>query len=221
MYMFLSHPLVPGGLAWPGEPVVELKQCTDITETCPFASFVTTLPNHCGTHMDAPRHFVPGGKNINELGIEYFVHDNVALIDVPKGDAEGIMPEDLMPYTELIKGVTCLLIRTGFEKYKETEPERYQMKGPYVHPVTGKWLCANFPNLLVIGIDFLAIGTPANNLPPECHRNLLGFYTDKFICAIEDMHLADCPAGKLKKFINAPVRVVGVDSSQVVCIAEV
>lgn len=221
MYMFLSHPLVPGGLAWPGEPVVELKQCTDITETCPFASFITSLPNHCGTHMDAPRHFVPGGKNINELGMEYFVHDNAILVDVPKGDAEGVMPEDLMPYTEQIKGVTCLLIRTGYEKYKETEPERYQKQGPYIHPETAKWLCANFPNLLVIGIDFIAIGTPANNLPPECHRNLLGYYTEKFICAIEDMHLSDCPAGKLKKFINAPVRVLGVDSSQVVCIAEV
>ena len=35
------------------------------------------------------------------------------------------------------------------------------------------------------------------------------------------MHLSDIPAGRLKQFFNAPLRVLGVDSSQVVCIAEV
>ena len=78
MFMFLSHPLDPEDLAWPGEPTVTTKQCTDVTEECPFCSFISSVPNHCGTHMDAPRHFVKDGLSINELPIEYFSPWNTA-----------------------------------------------------------------------------------------------------------------------------------------------
>jgi kynurenine formamidase len=80
MFMFLSHILDPDGYAWPGEPVVSTQQCTDVCEETPFCSFVSTVPNHCGTHMDAPRHFVKDGISINELPIEYFWHTEVALL---------------------------------------------------------------------------------------------------------------------------------------------
>ena len=90
MFMFLSHPLDPEGYAWPGEPVVKTTQCTDVSDDCPFCSFVSELPNHCGTHMDAPRHFVKDGLSINDLSIDYFCHTEVALLEIPKGPAEGI-----------------------------------------------------------------------------------------------------------------------------------
>ncbi|XHX47403.1 cyclase family protein [Lonepinella koalarum] len=69
MFMYLSHLLDPKDLAWPGEPTVEVTRCTDVTEDCPFSSLLTKLPNHCGTHMDAPRHFVKDGLSINELSL--------------------------------------------------------------------------------------------------------------------------------------------------------
>ena len=94
MFMFLSHPLDPEGYAWPGEPVVKTTQCTDVSDDCPFCSFVSELPNHCGTHMDAPRHFVKDGLSINDLSIDYFCHTEVALLEIPKGPAEGIYKED-------------------------------------------------------------------------------------------------------------------------------
>jgi len=53
MYLFLSHKLDPEGLAWPGEPVIKVEQMTDVSDDCPFCSYISTLPNHFGTHMDA------------------------------------------------------------------------------------------------------------------------------------------------------------------------
>lgn len=227
MYMFLSHQLDPNGLAWPGEPVVEVKQCTDVTEECPFCSFLSVLPNHFGTHMDAPRHFVKDGLSINELPMEFFWHEKVALLEIPKEDAQGVTREDLRPYAKLLSRVSFALIRTGYEKYKFTEPERYQMEGPYISPGAGNYLSENFPNLKGIGMDFLAIGSPSSKvpegeLPPDCHRHMLGFYTGKFVTGIEDMHLSELPKdARIVRFINAPLRIKGLDSSQVVCIAEV
>jgi len=227
MFKFLSHPLDPKDLAWPGEPVVEVKQCTDVTEDCPFASFISTVPNHCGTHMDAPRHFVPNGLKIGELGMEYFCHENVLLVDIPKDNAQGVTKADLEPYAEEIAKVSCLLIRTGFEKYRSEEPLRYQNHGPYLAPDAGEWLSDTFANLKVVGMDFLALGSPdptipEDQTPPFCHRKILGYWTGKFVCAIEDMRLSEVPAGaKIVRFFNAPLRIVGLDSSQVTCIAEI
>ncbi|MEG2524307.1 MAG: cyclase family protein, partial [Oscillospiraceae bacterium] len=72
--------------------------------------------------------------------------------------------------------------------------------------------------------DFLALGTPANELPPVAHRALLGFdpKQKKFITCVEDMHLAELPkGGKIKHFFNSPLRIVDIDSSQVTCTAEI
>ena len=225
--MFLSHELDPNGLAWPGEPVVQVKQCTDVSEETPFCSFISTLLNHFGTHMDAPRHFVKNGLSINELPIEYFCHTKVLLLDIKKTDAQGITKEDLEPYAEKITKSSFVLIRTGFEQYKFKQPLRYQNEGPYIAPSAGRYLSDNFPNLKGIGMDFLAIGSPSNKIPESdspmnCHRNILGYYTGKFVTAIEDMHLSEIPKdAKIVQFFNAPLRIKGLDSSQVVCIAEI
>ena len=227
MFLFLSHRLDPAGWGWPGEPVIEVKQCSDISDECPYCSFSSVLPNHFGTHMDAPRHFVKNGLSINDLPIEYFCHKKVALLEIPKGDAEGITKEDLEPFKDVLSKVSFALLRTGYEKYKFSEPLRYQNEGPYVAPSAGRYLTDNFPNLKGIGVDFLAIGSPsskvpAGELPPDCHKNLLGYYTGKFCTAVEDMHLSEIPAGaEILQFYNAPLLIKGLDSSQVVCIAEI
>lgn len=55
MFMFLSHPLDPEGYAWPGEPVVKTTQCTDVSDDCPFCSFVSelqTIVEHIWMHQD-------------------------------------------------------------------------------------------------------------------------------------------------------------------------
>ncbi|WP_273383817.1 cyclase family protein [Actinobacillus porcinus] len=227
MFMYLSHPLDPKGVAWPGEPVIEVTRCTDVCEEIPFSSFMSKLPNHFGTHMDAPRHFVRDGLSINELPIEYFCHKDVALLEIPKGEAEGITKEDLEPYKDILQKVSFAFLRTGFEIYRTKMPEIYQNEGPYIAVSAGQYLSDNFPNLKGIGIDFLSIGSPSSRVPEtenpkNCHQAILGFHTGRFTAVIEDMHLAELPKNvKIKQFFNAPLRIIGLDSSQVTCIAEV
>lgn len=226
MFTFLSHPLDPKDLAWPGEPVVKVTRCTDVTEDCPFSSFITELPNHCGTHMDAPRHFVKDGLSINELPMEYFCHKKVALLEIPKGEAEGITKEDLEPYADILANVSFAFFRTGFEKYRTSASLIYQSEGPYIATGAGIYLSDNFPNLKGVGIDFIALGSPSGRVPDEqnpknCHRYILGYYTGRFTTVIEDMHLSELPKNaKILQFFNAPLRINGLDSSQVICIAE-
>lgn len=227
MFMYLSHPLDPKDVAWPGEPVVKVTRCTDVTEDCPFSSFISEIPNHCGTHMDAPRHFVKNGLSINELPIEYFCHKKAILLDIPKNQAEGITKEDLVPYAKQLSEVSFAFLRTGFEKYRTQDPQIYQNEGPYIATSAGEYLSDTFPNLKGVGIDFLALGSPSSLVPDEenpknCHRAILGYYTGRFTTVIEDMHLSELPKeAKILQFFNAPLRIVGLDSSQVTCIVEI
>ena len=127
----------------------------------------------------------------------------------------------------ILSKVSFALIRTGLEKYRDTDQNIYQNESAYIAPSAGDYLTENFPNLKGVGMDFLAIGSasskcPEGELPPDCHRHMLGYYTGKFVTGVEDMHLADIPKGaKIKRFFNAPLLIKGLDSSQVVCIAEI
>ena len=149
------------------------------------------------------------------------------MLDIPKGLAEGVTKEDLEPFADVLGRVSAALIRTGLERYRTEEPMMYQHEGSYIAPSAGDYLTERFPNLRVIGMDFLAVGSPSTKVPESespvhCHQHLLGYYTGKFCTAIEDMHLSEVPKGKkIKRFFNAPLRIVGLDSSQVVCIAEI
>ncbi len=222
MKTYLSYMLDPKDPVWPGEPNIEITQCTEIKGESQYNSFLSNLPNHCGTHYDGPWHFNPNGLKISELPIDYFWFDKVAVIDAPKKPAEGVEPRDLEPFKEEIAGAQLLLIKTGFAFIREKDPKTYQTQGPYISPDTATYLVEQFPNLHTIGFDFLSIGSPANTLSAETHRTLLGCHSKHFITGIEDMDLRPLYEKqiKVKQVIAAPLRIVGLDSSQVSVIAE-
>ncbi len=223
MRTYLSYILDPKDLVWPGEPNIEVTQCTEIKGDSKYNSFLSKLPNHCGTHYDGPWHFNPKGVKFTELPIEYFWFDKVAVIDAPKKPEEGVEPGDLEPFREEVAGAELLLIKTGFSFVRRDDPLTYQNRGPYISPDTARYLTENFPDLRTIGFDFLSIGSPCNTLSAETHQILLGCYSDHFVTGIEDMDLSplyDNP-GKVKRVIAAPLRIIGVDSSQVSVMAEI
>lgn len=224
MFVHLSHKLDPADRAYPGEPTLEVRPDTVLGETGkPFNSVITTLPNHVGTHMDGPHHFNTVGTNFDELPIELFAYegDEVLVVDLPhRGDfREVVVKEDIEPFAEQLKGKRLLLLRTGFVKYKFTEPDRYASEGVSLHPEFCRYLNEEFPELVCIGMDFLSVASPTNDYGIEAHHWLLGNYNDHIICAIEDMPLDDLADHKIKLITLGPLRVVGVDSSQLCAMA--
>ena len=193
-FVHLSHILDPKDGAFPGEPTLEVRQDSVVSETGkPFNSTISTLPNHVGTHMDGPHHFNTTGLDFHELPIEFFAYegDEVLVVDLPhRGKPrEVILKEDIEPY--------------------------YEHEGVSIHPEFSKYLNEEFPELACIGVDFLSLGSPTNDYGPEAHRWLLGNYTGHIICAIEDINLEPLGEKKIKAITLGPLRVKGVDSSQV------
>lgn len=219
--VYLSYLLDEDSVVWPGEPTVRIEQDTSIRQNG-YNSFKTTLPNHHGTHMDGPAHFNPDGPRLMELPIEYFCFDRVATADVPKGPGEGIVPEDLKLWEEAIRAADLLLLKTGLCKIRDTQPRVYEAQGAFLTPEVCRYLVETFPDLKAIGLDFLSVGTPANQLSKQAHRILFGCHNGKYIPAIEDMDLRPLfeTETPLKSVIAAPLRLGKVDSSQVTVIGE-
>lgn len=222
MKTYLSYILDPKDPVWPGEPNIQVKHCTQIEGDCLYNSFLSILPNHCGTHYDGPWHFNPEGVRFTELPMEYFWFDRVAVADAPKKADEGVTPEDLEPFREEISQAKLLLIKTGFCFVRREQPQVYQNYGPYLTPETAEYLTGSFPNLNTVGFDFLSVGSPANDLSARTHQILLGRGGGHFVTAIEDMDLSPLYEnnGRVVQVIAAPLRIAGVDSSQVCVIAQ-
>ncbi|MCI1748367.1 MAG: cyclase family protein [Acidipropionibacterium sp.] len=220
MFVYLSHLLDPKDNAYPGEPVISVEQDSVISETGkPFNSKIIHLPNHFGTHMDGPHHFNPNGADFETLPIETFAYtgEEVLVADIPqRGVPKSIVTRaDLEPFADRLQGKRLLLIRTGFEKYKFTDPHTYEYEGVSLHPDLCRWLAEECPDLCCIGMDWLSIGPPSNDLGAEAHRWLLGNYTDHVITGIEDMTLASLAHRTIRSITLGPLRVKGVDSAQV------
>jgi len=222
-YVFLSHKLDPKDLGWPGTAVLTIDDDSVIGDEAPFNAVVNHLPNHFGTHFDAPLHFNPEGVPLHELSADYFAYkgDEILMLEVPKKATEIITLDDVLPHADKIKQAKLLLFHSGFSKLRKSEALTYQNEGPCIHPDVAKWLVENCPNLLCVGVDFIAIGSPCNDLAKDTHQWLLGFHTDKFVTAIEDMNMEPLVGKKINFITLGPLRVVGADSGQVSIIADI
>lgn len=221
MRAYLSYLLDDTSVVWPGEPTVQIRQDTSIAAQG-YTSFKTLLPNHHGTHCDGPRHFNPQGPGLTELPLEFFCYDRVTAVDVPKEPGQGVVPEDLRPHEGEILEAELLLLKTGFCLRRDTEPRVYESRGPYLTPEVCRYLVETFPNLKAVGLDFLSVGTPANQLSRLAHQTLFGCHNGNFILAIEDMDLRPLfETGRTPRRVLAlPLRLAGVDSSQVTVVGE-
>jgi arylformamidase len=61
-----SIPFIEGDPVFKKETVREIKNGG-------FSQYLLSIHSHAGTHMDAPSHVIPGGRNIKDIPVEKFV----------------------------------------------------------------------------------------------------------------------------------------------------
>ena len=144
----LSYPIHEGMTTFPvhWHPVVEITQLgrhgIENRETRKIV-----MGTHCGTHIDAPRHFIPGGPTIEQIPLEWLVGPARVLNFTPV----------TLPKQEF--GIEDFKQRLGDEK-----PERlilrmkYYTEQPYITEEAGHWLVER-------GVRMLAMDTPQVDSP--------------------------------------------------------
>ncbi|USG99184.1 cyclase family protein [Thermococcus argininiproducens] len=117
MIIDLSMELSENILVYPGDPKVEIKAWNTIEKD---GYYMNTLfmGEHIGTHVDAPAHFIKGGKTIDEIPLDKFIGEG-AVIDVSKLDRD-ILPEDITEKAEIV-----LFYTNGPDVYLSEEGARH------------------------------------------------------------------------------------------------
>lgn len=181
-----------------------------------------SFPAHIGTHVDAPAHFDEKGMYLEEFESEFWVCRNIKLLDIPVSEGFIFTVENLKSHMENIPGDTeMLLFRTGFEKIRLNNTDRYIKKNPGFHPDVGIWLRKNM-NLKFIGFDFISLTSYTNReLGRLAHRAFLSLMPDgesdspgNPILILEDMSLQNI-VKPLEQVIVAPLMFSRADGSPV------
>lgn len=171
---------------YPGDPAPELSIFSSFAggDGCNMARLNTTL--HCGTHADAPLHFIENGKTINSVPLGKFLGE-CRVIEVDTEMITGDYVDKHFP-----KGTKRVLIKSGGKAYFEK---------------TGAEEAA-YLGYELIGTDSMSIGSAADQVNP--HRAILS----ENIAVLENLDLSAVNPGQY--FLVAfPVKINGVEAAPV------
>ncbi len=171
----------------------------------------------CGTHMDAPAHFIEGGKTIDLLDLKELMTECVVIRPENEVDESYlVMPKNIEDFENKngkIGPGTFVIFHTGWDKYWLTlDKFKNDLKFPSVHPDTAKILLER--GISGIGIDTLSPDAVGDAFP--VHMAVLG--AGKYI--VENIaNAGELPARGAKVMImpikieggtEAPIRLVGI-----------
>ena len=179
-----------------------------------YNSFIINVENHCGTHVDAPAHFLEEGKLISEYSPEELTFKNPLVLDIPKDGNELIEIQDIEELN--LFNVDMLIFKTGFEKFRDVDVDKYLIKNPGVTPDAVKWIRENFPNIRCLGIDCVSMsGYKHPELGREAHVNAFIESNDLGVplLLIEDLKLSEIKNRSIKKILVVPWQIKGIDSA--------
>jgi len=201
----LSQPIENGMAFYPGDPEPRIQAA----ETPPpWRVSELHLGTHSGTHIDAPSHFIPSGKTIDQFPLARFVLPGL-VVPVGRGEDEAIGWEGFEEYLPALRG-GALLIHTGWDRFWGTE--RY-LRHPFLAPEAARRLAASGVNL--IGIDALNVDSTGQGTS-HAHEILLG----SDILIVENLtRLDQLKPGVSYRFSFLPLRLSGLDGSPVRAVA--
>lgn len=118
----LTQPLGPDTALWPGSTPFEAAVAFDHATDGAFARELA-VPEHAGTHLDAPAHFAPAGARVHELALGALVRP-AAKLDVrdrvrddPAAVVEAPWLEELEARDGPIPAGSAALVHTGWDAY--------------------------------------------------------------------------------------------------------
>jgi arylformamidase len=165
-----------------GDPGVEIRSFKAISAGSSANVSEITFGVHTATHVDAPNHFIDGGKRVHELDPHKLIGP-CRVIDVPR-DVTEIQPEHVGD----IHGIDRVLFKSKNSAFWATPEDGFRSDFAYLTPATAQHLIDR--GVVLVGIDYLSIeksGSPGHPV----HIALLGGE----VVILEGVDLREVPAG--------------------------
>ena len=157
---------------YPGTEKPKLKEANTIDKDH-FRETLLSMYSHTGTHTDSPAHLFKKGKSLDEFSAESFC-GRAVLLDCTKLPENSRIDKDmLLSLGEKFERADFLIIKTGWEKYWNSE--EYFKGFPCIDVEAAQLLTQKCKK--GIGVDTISVDPVGK--PLEVHKTLLK--TDNFI----------------------------------------
>ncbi|MGZ7043530.1 MAG: cyclase family protein [Methanobacterium sp.] len=107
-YIKLSHVLQETSPVHIGLKNLEITPKGQISKGGGYNSYIISIENHCGTHIDSQAHFIDGGKSISDYGVNELVFNNPLILDISKGKNGLIKLEEISKLN--LEDKDCLIL---------------------------------------------------------------------------------------------------------------
>ena len=173
---------------YPGDPMPEKRELKSMEKGELYNLTVFSMCAHNGTHIDAPRHFIQGGKTVDEISMDAFI--GMAYV----AEHSGVVTDN--DATEIIAKA---------KKQNMEAAKRILIKGEVEVSLEAANVFAS-SDILLLGNEPQSVGP--QNAPMAVHLALLS----ADVILLEGIRLAEVSEGIY--FLNAaPLNLAGADGS--------
>jgi len=205
MILDVTVPITNSMPVWPGDPQVRLSPKSHLSRDKSHTVKLTAIEmgSHTGTHVDAPYHFVEGGKRLHEIPLEQLtgkatVLEIAGVRSIGLGDLEHLKWD----------GIERVLFKT--DNSKHWQDGKFYEEFIYLEPDGAEFLVQR--GIQLVGIDYLSI----DKFKSEKHPTHFALLTQDIVI-LEGLNLSKVPAGEYTLFAlplnlqdadGAPSRVI-------------
>jgi len=195
----ISVQLKDGMVHWPGDPQVNVKRVKDIEQGDSANLSMISMGAHSGTHVDAPVHFIKGGKGIDEVSPETLV-GRARVIEI--ADTESVKPDELNQ--QQIQPGERILFKTC-NSSRVWQSDKFVEDFVFISDSAARFLVER--KVRTVGIDYLSVSSYRHG-GSEVHKILL----TGGVWIIEGLDLSEVVAGEYE-LICLPLKLVGGDGA--------
>lgn len=170
------------------------------------------LYSHCGTHMDAPYHFLPGGATIDQQDLSTCIGPAFVINLAPAEPRQLIGVDDLAPVRDQLKSGSRILFRTDW--YKRHGTAAYRDELPRISIELARWLAEQQVGMIGVEQPSVADVNDRQELT-DVHQTL---FRGK-VLIVEGLANLDQLNQTQVQFIALPLNMPGIDGSPVRAVA--
>ena len=197
----ISLPIHPDLPVWPGDPRVVVEGIRAIADGSNSNDSRLSCSVHTGTHVDAPRHFIPDGAPVEQLPLEVLMGP----VEVVEIQDETSITADRLENLPLPADTQRLLIKTRNSELWDNPGHAFHHEFTALEPSAADWVVNR--GLRLIGVDYLSVQR-FHDKDPATHRILLA----AGVVILEGLDLRNVQPGSYG-LVCLPIKLKGCDGA--------
>jgi arylformamidase len=172
------------------------------------------LGTHTGTHVDAPRHFIPGGATVDELALDIFVGPARVLDFSYAKPLQEIQKDDFVRQLGKAKPERLLMRFDWSDRWGTSE---YYSEQPFISEEAAHWLVEQ--GVRLVGMDTPQADSPKNGRHSGNDSPVHKIFLGAKVIKLEYLTNLRQLKSREVELIALPLKILGGDGSPVRCVA--